>query len=155
MSETNRMQQGALKAKEKFHIKNLKIVHFDSNDHILVTRTKATADAFSSALGITGQITEVDILSALQQVHIASDKYYTLAHAAAWNTTFEFPQEAIAADRTLWDQCCSQTFTFYSSLQQGASRPSWQTTSCRKESTSLRYMKLKHTINSLLFEKLG
>jgi hypothetical protein len=72
---------------------------------MLVAKTKATVDAFSTALGIVGQISEADILSALQQAHIASDEYYNMTHAAAWNTTFEFPPEAIAADRMLWDQC--------------------------------------------------
>ena len=105
MSETDRMRRGALKAKEKLRINNLKILHFDSTDHMLVAKTKATVDAFSSALGIINQVSEADILGALQQAHIASDEYYTMAHALAWNTTFEFPPEAIAADRVLWDQC--------------------------------------------------
>ena len=64
---------------------------------MLVAKTKAT-------LGIIGQMSEADIFSALQQAHIASDEYYTMVHAAAWNTTFVFPPDAIAADRMLWDQ---------------------------------------------------
>ena len=99
------MRRGALQTKEKLHINNRKILHFDSTDHLLVAKTKATVDAFSSALGILSQVSEADILSALQEAHIASDEYYTMAHAAEWNTTFEFPPDAIAADRMLWDQC--------------------------------------------------
>ncbi len=56
-------------------------MHFDSTDHMLVAKTKAI-------LGIIGQMSEADILSDLQQAHIASDEYYTMAHVAAWNTTF-------------------------------------------------------------------
>jgi hypothetical protein len=73
VSELERIRRGALKAKEKLRINNLKILHFDSTDHMLVAKTKATVDAFSTALGIVGQISEADILSALQQTHIASD----------------------------------------------------------------------------------
>jgi hypothetical protein len=159
------MRGGALKAKEKLRINNLKILHFDSTDHMLVAKTKAT-------LGIIGQMSEADILSALQQAHIASDEYYTMAHAAAWNTTFVFPPDAIAADRMLWDQY-GHDFTLMCKTKQdklagnrlSADRvrdifgedgmkipgmilsdfttndtlPSWRKISCRKESTSLRY----------------
>ena len=52
MSETDRMRRGVLKAKEKLRINKLKILHFDSTGHMLVAKTKATVDAFSSAIGI-------------------------------------------------------------------------------------------------------
>jgi len=37
-------------------------------------------------------------MDALKQAHIASDEYYSLANAVAWNITFEFPQSAVDED---------------------------------------------------------
>ena len=94
-----------MKAREKQRINNLKILHFDSKDQLNIATAKKAVDNFAEALGIAGQISESDILDALQRAHIASDEYYNLKHAAAWNTTFEFPPEAINEDMQLWDQC--------------------------------------------------
>lgn len=44
-------------------------------------------------------------MQALQQAHIASDGYYNITNAQQWNTTFEFPLEAIAADAALLESC--------------------------------------------------
>ena len=44
-------------------------------------------------------------MNALQQAHIASDGYYNVRHAQQWNTTFEFPPEAVAADAALLHSC--------------------------------------------------
>ena len=93
------MRLGTLKTKEKLRINNLKILHFRS---YAGRQNKSNRGCFLVSFG--------DHRSSIrsghpQQAHIASDEYYTMAHAAAWNTTFEFPPEAIAADRMLWDQC--------------------------------------------------
>ena len=111
------MRTAALKAKEKIRINNLKVLHFDATDKAKIQDAKSKVDSFCSALGITGTLSEKTILDALHQAHIASDEHYNLATAAAWNTTFEFPAEAIAADKQLWDQC-SQDFTLMCSTKQ-------------------------------------
>jgi hypothetical protein len=54
---------------------------------------------------LNGTISEDQILTALQQAHIASDGYYSVEHAKQWNTTFEILAEAIAADAALLDSC--------------------------------------------------
>jgi len=198
VTEQERIRRGALKAKEKLRINNLKILHFDSTDHMLVAKAKTTVDTFSSALGIKSPITEADILNALQQAHIASDEYYNMTHAAAWNTTFEFPHEAIASDRLLWDSC-GHDFTLMCKTKQeklagnrlsvdriiaifgqdGTTIPGMLLSDFHllvdfatngitpivaedflPESINIpplraRYVTLKHTINSLLFEQWG
>jgi hypothetical protein len=80
-------------------------LHFDSTDNELVQITKSFADSFIAALNLGGTISEEQILNALQQAHIASDGYYNVTHAQQWNTTFEFPPEAIAADTALLESC--------------------------------------------------
>jgi hypothetical protein len=112
------MRRGALKAREKQRINNLKILQFDSKDHLNIAKAKRAVDSFAEAIGISGQISESDILDALQRAHIASDEYYNLKHAAAWNTTFEFPSEAVTADMQLWEQC-SHDFTLMCKTKQG------------------------------------
>ena len=104
-TEEERIHQSALKSKEHKRLNNLKILRFDDTDKELVQKTKAYADAFVIALGLNGTISEDQILTALQQAHIASDGYYSVEHAKQWNTTFEFPAEAIAADAALLDSC--------------------------------------------------
>ena len=138
----------------------------------------------------------MDILDALQRAHIASDEYYNLKHAAAYNTTFEFPQEAIDEDMQLWKQC-SHDFTLMCKTKQdrladnrlsearvravfgadGTAIPGMLATDfillleCGKTGVTpilpedfqpeskkvpplrARYITLKHTINSLLFEQ--
>ena len=110
MSETERMQRGAMKAREKLRINSMKILQFDSTDKGKVAKAKMAVDEFTHSLAIKAQLSDKDILDALQQAHIASDEYYNLKHAAAWDTTFEFPPEAISADMELWKQC-SRDFT--------------------------------------------
>ena len=44
-------------------------------------------------------------MNALQQARIASDGYYNVTHAQQWNTTFEFPPEAIAVNVALLESC--------------------------------------------------
>jgi hypothetical protein len=78
---------------------------FDSTDNKLLQQTKAYADAFITALNLGGTISEDQILTALQQAHIASDGYYSVEHAKQWNTTFEFLAEVIAADAALLASC--------------------------------------------------
>jgi hypothetical protein len=58
------------------------------------------------------------ILDALKQAHIASDEYYSLANAVAWNTTLEFPQSAVDEDHQLW-QDCGHDFTLLCKVKQG------------------------------------
>ena len=50
------------------------------------------------------------VLAALESAHKASDEYYTMRHAQAWNTDFIIPQAAIEADSALFRQC-SYDFT--------------------------------------------
>ena len=76
----------------------------------MVQITKSFADSFISALNLGGTVSEEQILNALQQAHIASDGYYNVTHAQQWNTTFEFPPEAVAADAALL-QSCGNDFT--------------------------------------------
>jgi hypothetical protein len=40
-------------------------------------------------------------MGALKQAHKASDEYYNLADAVAWNATFELPQSAVDDDHQL------------------------------------------------------
>ncbi len=75
----------------------------------LVQITKSFADSFISA---------DQILTALQQAHIASDGYYNVTHAQQWNTTFEFPPDAVAADAALV-QSCGNDFTLMCRTKQG------------------------------------
>lgn len=44
-------------------------------------------------------------MNALQQARIASDGYYNVTHAQQWNTTFEFPPEAIAVNVAILESC--------------------------------------------------
>ena len=104
-TEQERIQQGALKSREHRRINSLKILHFDSTDNELVQITKSFADSFISALNLGGTVSEDQVLNALQQAHIASDGYYNVTHAQQWNTTFEFPPEAVAADAALLQSC--------------------------------------------------
>ncbi len=67
---------------------------------------KAPAKALvAPALNLGGTVSEDQILNALQQAHIASDGYYNVTHAQQWNTTIEFPPEAVAADAALLQSC--------------------------------------------------
>ncbi len=81
-------------------------------------QTKAYADDFIAALDLGGTLSEDQILTALQQAHIASDGYYSIEHAKQWNTTFEFPVEAIAADAALLHSC-GNDFTLMCQTKQG------------------------------------
>ena len=84
---------------------SLKILHFDSRDEQLISVQLAAVLAFSGALAIHGQLTALQLRSALEQAHIASDGYYSQNHAELWNTDFEFPPDAIIADAQLWIDC--------------------------------------------------
>ena len=111
------MRAGALKAKERLRLNNLKILRFDSTDNRRIQAAKSAVDSFCAALGIKDSLSEEVILDALKQAHIASDEYYSLANAVAWNTTFEFPQSAVAADHQLWQEC-GQDFTLLCKTKQ-------------------------------------
>ena len=105
VTEQQRIQQGVLKSREKQRLNNLKILQFDSKDHQLVHETKVHVDSFITSLNMGSAISESQILQTLQQAHIASDGYYNITNAQQWNTTFEFPPEAIAADAALLKSC--------------------------------------------------
>jgi len=104
-TEEERIHRSALKSREHKRLNSLKILRFNDTDRELIQQTKAYADAFVDALALSGTISEDQIQAALQQAHIASDGYYSVEHAKQWNTTFEFPAEAIAADAALLDSC--------------------------------------------------
>ncbi len=88
-TEEERIHRSALKSREHKRLNSLKILRFDDTDKELVQQTKAYTNAFIVALGLGGTISEDQILTALQQAHIASDGYYSVEHAKQWNTTFE------------------------------------------------------------------
>ena len=81
------MRAGALKAKERLRLNNLKILHFDSTDNQRIQAAKSTVDTFCAALGIRDSLSDEVIMDALKQVHIASDEYYSLAiqHSSSLN----------------------------------------------------------------------
>jgi len=116
--EEERIRQSALKSKEHKRLNNLKILRFDDTDKELVQQTKSYADDFIAALDLGETLSEDQILTALQQAHIASDGYYSVEHAKQWNTTFEFPAEAIAADAALLHSC-GNDFTLMCQTKQG------------------------------------
>jgi hypothetical protein len=116
--EEERIHQSALKSKEHKRLNNLKILRFDDTDKALVQQTKSYADDFIAALDLGETLSEDQILTALQQAHIASDGYYSVEHAKQWNTTFEFPAEAIAADAALLHSC-GNDFTLMCQTKQG------------------------------------
>jgi len=58
-------------------------------------------------------------MDALKQAHLASDDYYSVANAVAWNTTFEFPQSAVDEDQQLWQDCCHD-FTLLCKIKQSS-----------------------------------
>jgi len=190
------MRIGGIKAKEKSRINNLKILSFNAADLQKVQEAKQQVDSFCTSLGISGTLTDAAILSTLQQAHIASDEHYNLANAIAWNTTFEFPEDAIKADEKLWNDC-SHDFTLMCKTKQaklasnrlsverihtvfgndGTKIPGlsqhdfhWLLEFAANGITPLvapdfkaerhnipplraRYEKVKHTVNSLLFEQ--
>jgi hypothetical protein len=77
------MRAGALKAKERLRLNNLKILRFDSTDNRRIQAAKSAVDSFCAALGIKDSLSEEVIMDALKQAHIASDEYYSLANAVA------------------------------------------------------------------------
>ena len=105
LSDHQRLRNGVLKAKERKRINSLKILHFDSRDEELIARQATAVNEFSRALGLHGQLTPSQLRTALEQAHVASDGYYSQKHAEMWNTDFEFPADAIAADGNLWLEC--------------------------------------------------
>ena len=74
-------------------------------------------DSFLDAIGLKLSVSTDHILQALEQAHIASDEYYNVTHAQRWNTTFEFPADAIATDEALLDSC-SNDFTLMCKTKQ-------------------------------------
>lgn len=103
-TEQDRMRQGTLKARERLRINSLKILQIDKTDDRITAAAKIAVDAFTSAIGASDSISEELILDTLQRAHVASDDF-TLNHAKAWNTTFEFPPEALVSDRDFWHSC--------------------------------------------------
>ena len=71
-------------------LKSLKILRFDDTDKELAQQTKSYADDFIAALDLGDTISEDQILIALQQARIASDRYVSVEHAKQWNTTLSF-----------------------------------------------------------------
>ena len=102
--------QSALKVKEKLRINALKILHFDERDEIVVKEAYHQVSQFIQGLSLNFGLTTNDILCALQDAHRASDEYYTMRHAQAWNTDFEIPTESIEADSALF-KLCNYNFT--------------------------------------------
>ena len=102
--------QSALKVKEKLRINALKILHFDERDEIVVKESYHQVSQFIQGLSLNFGLTTNDILCALQDAHRASDEYYTMRHAQAWNTDFEIPTESIEADSALF-KLCNYNFT--------------------------------------------
>ena len=84
---------------------------FDARDKKVINDNLQHVSSFATALTID------DIESALTAAHIAADGHFTLATAQQWNTTFEFPREAIAADTALFHQC-NNDFTTLCALKQ-------------------------------------
>ena len=78
---------------------------FDARDKKVINDNLQHVSSFATALTID------DIESALTAAHIAADGHFTLATAQQWNTTFEFPREAIAADTALFHQCNNDFIT--------------------------------------------
>jgi hypothetical protein len=91
---TSQIQRAAAKSKEWLRLNSLKVLHFDSRDTQLIDKALQQAQLFNFGM-----------LSALESAHRASDEYYTLRHAQAWNTDFVIPQTAIDEDSALFRQC--------------------------------------------------
>ena len=68
-------------------------------------------------MGLESSLSTDQIEAALTAAHIAADEHYNLAHAEQWNTTFEFPQEAIDDDAALF-QHCGRDFTLMCATKQ-------------------------------------
>ena len=105
LASKQRIQQSALKVKEKLRINSLQILHFDARDEEIVQASLQQAQLFINGLNLSLGLTSSDILRALQEAHKAADEYYTMRHAEAWNTDFIIPQEAIDADSALFQEC--------------------------------------------------
>lgn len=75
--------------------------------------------SFIDALGLSTSLTHADIHSALRSAHVAADEHFNLVNAQQWNTTFEFPAEALAADAVLFQQC-EGDFTKMCSIKQSS-----------------------------------
>ena len=105
VASIQRIHQSALKVKEKLRINSLKIVHFDARDEKLVQASLQQVQLFINGLHLNIGLTSSNILQASQDAHRASDEYYTMRHAQAWNTDFVIPQEAIDADSALFRAC--------------------------------------------------
>jgi hypothetical protein len=89
MSEKDRMRRGALKAKEKLCINNLKILHFDSTGHMLVTKN-SNGGRFIVSNGD-------------HRSSIRSRNHQCLTATRPSNSLLN--HQCLAADRMLWDQC--------------------------------------------------
>ena len=94
----NDIRQSAAKSKEKIRIN-------DFRDEAIINESLQVALAFVNALQLSYGLTSDDILLALQDAHRAADEYYTIRHAMEWDTSFFIPEEAIAADSTLFRDC--------------------------------------------------
>ena len=77
-------------------------MHFDSRDTILINDALHQINLFTFGLQFELKLTYEIVLVALESAHRASDEYYTLRHAQAWNTDFIIPQAAIDADFALF-----------------------------------------------------
>ena len=110
MSTVENIHQSALKVKEKLRLNALRILHFDARDETIVQEAYHQVTQFIGALHLNFGLTTNDILCALQDAHRASDEYYTMRHAQAWNTDFVIPAESIEADSALF-RLCNYDFT--------------------------------------------
>ena len=105
MSSAEVIHQSALKVKEKLRLNALKILQFDERDEVIVNASYHQVTQFVHGLNLSFGLTSNDILCALQDAHRASDEYYTMRHAQAWNTDFVIPTEAVEADSALFKLC--------------------------------------------------
>jgi len=80
-SEEDKRVKGALKTKEKRRINELKILHFNDRDEVLINEMQLLVEAFMVNLGLTESITQHQLLDTLQKAHVASDEYYNITHA--------------------------------------------------------------------------
>ena len=95
----------------------LKILMFDARDKRVLSDNLQHVCSFETALGLNTALTVDDIESALHAAHITADGHFTLTTAQHWNTTFEFPRDAIAADTALF-RLCDNDFTKLCALKQ-------------------------------------
>jgi len=111
------IHRAAAKSKERLRLNSLKVLHFDSRDRILINNALHQINLFTSGMQFEFKLTYEIVMAALESAHRASDEYYTLRHAQAWNTDFIIPQAAIDDDSALFRQC-SYDFTQMCKIKQ-------------------------------------